>query len=385
MTDDFGVTLSDASALSGTIVDTGVAIGVGSAEAGKLIGSFKEIVGLSTQQAINLAKQTYLLAEASDVNMPAVMADIAESTETVAKFTHTGGENIARAAIQASRLGTTLDSVAAAAEGMLEVESSIAAEIEASVMTGKQLNLQRARELSLAGDLEGLQKEITAQVGSEAEFNAMNVLQRQALAKALGMSVADISKIVSKQEEAITLAGQLAGQTGFDELVGEKGISTLTRLTGGLKSLGASLTNSLGPALNAVISILMPIAKVLEFIMKFLNPLIRLISTGIEAFMKPLSTAFGLASPTAPAIPQFANLAEGEFAVAISAGEGVMQVQTMNTMMEGIISSNQSVVDELRAGNKQASQYYDGVDTRNLNLAHKTGQAAIRGLTGAGL
>jgi len=63
----------------------------------------------------------------------------------------------------------------------------------------------------------------------------------------------------------------------------------------------------------------------------------------------------------------------------------VMQVQTMNTMMEGIISSNQSVVDELRAGNKQASQYYDGVDTRNLNLAHKTGQAAIRGLTGAGL
>ena len=377
MTDDFGVTLSEASALSGTIVDTSVAIGIGSAEAGKLMGTFKEIVGLSSQQSDNLIKQTYLLATASDVAPRAVMADIAGSTETVAKFTHAGGENIARAAIQARRLGTTFDSIASAAEGMLDFESSIAAEIEAQIFTGKQLNLQRARELSLAGDLEGLQKEITAQVGSEAEFNAMNVLQRQALAKAFGMSVADISKMVSKQEEAVTLAGQLAGQTGFDELVGEKGISTLTRLMGGLKSLGASLTNSLGPALNAVISILIPVAKVLEFLLQLINPIFRAISTVIETVMKPFGTAFGLASPTAPAAaPQFAGLGETQMATmtAGTAGEAAFQNQSMNNMIDSFNTGMDRLVAATDTANTQRSGYYADADTR----ARRTGGAVRR-------
>ena len=51
-------------------------------------------------------------------------------------------------------------------------------------MLGRNLNLQKARELSLNNDIEGFQKEILNQVGSQAEFDKMNVLQKKALAQA---------------------------------------------------------------------------------------------------------------------------------------------------------------------------------------------------------
>ena len=93
--------------------------------------------------------------------------------------------------------------------------------MEAEVLLGKNLNLDKARQLSLAGDLEGLQKEILKNVGSEAEFNAMNVVQRQALAKSLGMNVADLGKMVAgektsaqiQEEQAETQRKQLDLQT----------------------------------------------------------------------------------------------------------------------------------------------------------------------------
>ena len=45
-----------------------------------------------------------------------------------------------------------------------------------------------------------MQKEILSQVGSEAEFNNMNRLQRTALAEAFGMNTAELSKMVREQE-----------------------------------------------------------------------------------------------------------------------------------------------------------------------------------------
>ena len=142
-------------------------------------------------------------------------------------------------------------------------------------------------ELSLAGDLEGLQKEQIKQLGTQSEFNKLNILQREALANAVGLSLDQAAKFVNKEKEAVTLAGQLAGQPGFDELVGEKGISTLTRLTSGLKSLGASLTNSIGPILNVALKLLLFMGKALEAIMEPFNVLFRGFNMGMEGTVTP--------------------------------------------------------------------------------------------------
>ena len=102
----------------------------------------------------------------------------------------------------AKKLGISLDDVAGIAENMVDFSSSIEAEMKASVMTGKQLNFQRARELALAGETEQMMEEILGQVGSEEEFLAMNVKQREALALAAGTDLATMMKLVAAEEDA---------------------------------------------------------------------------------------------------------------------------------------------------------------------------------------
>ena len=287
LTDNFGVGLSEAIKLSSSVIDTSVALGISTEATGDLIGSFKTLTGLSADQAVTLAKNVTLLAKASDVAPQQVLRDMAEASQEVAGFTDATGTNIARAAIQARKLGLALSEVAASAKSLLDYQASYQNSLEASVLVGREINVERMMELSLAGDLEGLQKEQIKQLGTQAEWGKLNILQREALAQAVGLSVDQAAKFINKEKEAVTLAGQLAGQPGFDELVGEKGISTLTRLTGGLKSLGASLTNSLGPILNIVLKLLLWVGKALEFILEPFNMIFRAFNMGMEGTVTP--------------------------------------------------------------------------------------------------
>ena len=61
---------------------------------------------------------------------------------------------------------------------MLNFQDSISKEIEASVLIGRQLNLQKARELALSNDIEGAMREVVKQVGTEQKFNKLNSIQR---------------------------------------------------------------------------------------------------------------------------------------------------------------------------------------------------------------
>jgi hypothetical protein len=93
---------------------------------------------------------------------------------------------------------------------MLNIETSIAAEMEAEVLLGKQLNLEKAREAALMGDSETLMKELVKNAGSLEEFNSMNVIQRQKLAAALGIGVGELQKMVQEQKALDTTSGQIA-------------------------------------------------------------------------------------------------------------------------------------------------------------------------------
>ena len=85
-------------------------------------------------------------------------------------------EAIARAVTQAKALGFELDQIASAGKALLDFESSISAELEAELLTGKQLNLEKARLAALTGDYETLTKEIADNVGDFNDFSQMNVL-----------------------------------------------------------------------------------------------------------------------------------------------------------------------------------------------------------------
>ena len=102
-----------------------------------------------------------------------------------------------------------MDGVAGIADSLLDFNSSIEKQMTANLMTGKQMNFMRARELALVGDTEGMMNEVLNQVGSEEEFLAMNVKQREALAAAAGTDLATLMKLVSKEEEQKTLMGEI--------------------------------------------------------------------------------------------------------------------------------------------------------------------------------
>jgi len=117
---------------------------------------------------------------------------------------------IAQAVMQSDKLGLSLEQVNQIGESLLNFESSIENELKAELLTGKAINLEKAREYSLTGDTANLTKEVAKQVGGIHEFEKMNVIQRKAYAEAFGMSVQDMSKMLRKQEFEAQLAGSTA-------------------------------------------------------------------------------------------------------------------------------------------------------------------------------
>ena len=101
---------------------------------------------------------------------------------------------------KAQALGTSLDTVNQIASSLLNFESSISAELEAELLTGKDLNLERARYFALTNDINGLMDEINDQMGDFSDFQQMNVIQQQAFAQALGMNVGQLSDMLLMEQ-----------------------------------------------------------------------------------------------------------------------------------------------------------------------------------------
>ena len=110
-----------------------------------------------------------------------------------------------------------LEQVAATSKAILDFESNIEAELEAELLTGKELNLERARLAALTGDYETLTEEINKNVGTFADFSKMNVLQQDALAKSLGMTSDQLSEQLLQKANLEELA-QEARASGDEEL-----------------------------------------------------------------------------------------------------------------------------------------------------------------------
>ena len=242
---NFGVSAKNSKDLLNSITEVSVATGLTNQEGAQLFGTFKSIVGLTDEQAENLAKQTALLADQEGLLPNAVFRDIVGSTDAIAGFTKDGGKNIARAAIEAKKLGTNLDTAAKIADGLLDFETSIESALEASLLIGRNINLDKARQLALSGDLAGAMKDVVAQVGSEAEFNKLNVIQRDALAKAVGVSRGELAKFVQLQGKS---KSEMAALTDMDvsELVPEEAISNITMLNNTIKKITASIQAAIG-------------------------------------------------------------------------------------------------------------------------------------------
>jgi hypothetical protein len=212
-------------------------------DAGKAIGNLQKIPGIVKESAQNTAEFGAKLAIAAGVPADTATKAIANNMDAVAKAGPSMVKSFQVAAINAKKIGVEFSVITGMADKLLDFENSINAQMEASVLLGREINLDKAREAALSGDYLTVQKEILKQVGSEAEFTRMNVLQKQKLAEAMGVSVADLSKMVKGQ-------GELSDGT---KLEGEARSKVNEYLEGGLAFVG-KYSGALGGLVGGIIS-----------------------------------------------------------------------------------------------------------------------------------
>ncbi|MBC8147567.1 MAG: hypothetical protein H8E98_06230, partial [Bacteroidetes bacterium] len=144
------------------------------------------------------------LAEAAGVPIGAVMEDVAQSSEMIHKFLPKYAPDIYKAAIEAKRLGLTLNEIGQVGEKLLDVQSSLESEMVAQVMLGKQINFDKSRQLF--ANKEPL-KAIDVLMRGIGDITDLNVFKQQAITEATGLTVDQIAEYQRKQKEINELKG----------------------------------------------------------------------------------------------------------------------------------------------------------------------------------
>lgn len=175
-------------------------LGISNTEAASLVGSFARMNEGSTDIAANMIATTKEFAKQNNVIPSDVLSDLAGNAEAFALYAKNGGENLIEAAVGAKQLGTDLGTVTGIADTLLDFESSITSELELAAILGRSINLNKARGLAYDGDQLGMMEEISKQMGGITAFNQMDVFQKRQAAQALGVSVAELQKILSNSE-----------------------------------------------------------------------------------------------------------------------------------------------------------------------------------------
>jgi len=176
-------------------------MGISGGEAAKLTASFARLNDGSIETAQNLAASTKEFAKQNGVIPSQVMSDVANSTEAFALYGKEGGKNIAQAAVQAAKLGVNMNTLTNVTDSLLDFESSITKELELGAMLGRNINLNKARQLAYDGKIGASVKETLKELGGIEAFNKMDVYQKRQAAESAGMTVEQFQKMASNLDK----------------------------------------------------------------------------------------------------------------------------------------------------------------------------------------
>lgn len=180
----------------------------------------KNLLGLSAEQAGRIAIATRVSGEnmssfrigieagvkssnrlfKSGISTNLALQDALSASDGIALSLGMSGERLGKAASAARALGVELSDVDAIASSLLNFESSIENELQAQLLTGRHLNLVRARELALNNDLAGVAKEVTQNIVTGTEFANMNRIAQEGIASAIGVSRDQLARMIIQQD-----------------------------------------------------------------------------------------------------------------------------------------------------------------------------------------
>ena len=168
---------------------------------------------------------------------------------------------LAKAVAEMDALGTSLETTQKQANALLDFQTSIANTLEASLITGRNINLDKARELALNNDLVGVAKELTSQQIDYNTFSEMNAIQRSSMAKALGLESQELSDQLLKLETQGKSRTQIVALMGEEAANRAMSLSAQDKFNAAIEKLSGLLGNLLDGPLGGFVDLLASAAQ----------------------------------------------------------------------------------------------------------------------------
>jgi len=134
------------------------------------------------------------------------------------------GSNLETATMKARLLGTTMEQLHGTGKGLLEIESSIGAEMEYQQLTGRRLLDNQGKSLTneyrmatITGDSTKQAELMNQFIESEGETLEKNLFARQKAAQLMGTDEATLAKMIQKRKLAVKLGAEEIMNMSADE------------------------------------------------------------------------------------------------------------------------------------------------------------------------
>jgi hypothetical protein len=264
-------------------------------------------VGQTAQQQLATVQQMvegYNTMTGDSMNFKEISKDIAKVSKSTLASYKGDVKALTLAAIQAKKMGMSLEDAHGVSEKLLDVESSIEAEMKANVLTGKHMNMNKARQLAFDGDIAGAAAEAVKQAGSYDDLLKMRPMQQKAIADAAGMEVDQLLKAGELQKMSAALGGeqikdmkdltaeQIEQLKSSEAITAEKADQMLK------EQQQASAQEKMSAAtdkLKAVfVSMITPIMGIIDPIMSLVDTIMPALEVAMEIAFYPLKIAFGI-------------------------------------------------------------------------------------------
>ena len=322
-TQTFGGLEQPSQAVLGSMVALNKNFGIGVEQGAELNKVFQNIGGLTAEQSQALIGQTVEMAKMAGVAPRQVIQDMAESSEYAYRYFNGSPKALAAAAVQAAKLGTSIKQAGEVADNLLDFESSITSELEASAILGTNLNLSQARYLAANNDILGAQQEVLNQVASLGDLTKLNKFEQDALTKATGMQMGDLinqqrireqfGKLDSEQLAAamsLMNSGRDITKLNADDLKAQTAkLATqkeMQSVMDDLSNSGSAISTAFSDMFEPLAANIMPfIADVVSMVSSGLVPAFRLVGSILKVVLAPLGFILGILGSIGKAVVNF--------------------------------------------------------------------------------
>jgi len=298
--------------------------------------SAKDVTKQINLQVMEMNKQKGLQMSVKSIQ------DAIGKTSKALQLTFKGStKELVNQVMSAKALGASMEQVEAISSSLLDFESSIQAELEAELLLGKDINLEKARQAALQGDSAKVAEEVLKNTAIMNAFETKNVIAQEAAAKALGMNRDQLAEMVMEQQKLETLRkfgaeDMNAAQEKYNALRADGMTAEQAAAEVGDEALAQQLES-----LGASEKFEETMARVQELFVQLVPPIMELIGPVVDVLLPAIKFIGGIVSAMTEGINMFAKgLKEGSVLAYTLAGVlGLVALPLIISAVAGIFST----------------------------------------------